>query len=282
MDELVYLFELDSVRSTPEEILRGQRAMFREVALKGNRVVLTFNQLTDSHGFLCAVGERLWEQVAAQGSPNRRSDWYAALRRDRGDWQARAMAEAVVDLCYNYTMAGSILGLEDCLGSGNGFPPGFLERLANYWADGQAGIHRFLRPDGIEGAPSPAAALPHWDTAVRLLESVPAAGGSWRRRMILSRLRQVGSVALYLLLFLVTTLFLDGVESGVTALGQRGRINEVVLALGNIVLFGMAGSLLSWWLRLPDILDSVRQLGHTVRDGFRLFRAGRWGRGTGE
>ena len=57
MDELVYLFELDSVRSTPEEILRGQQALFREVALKGNRVVLTFNQLTDSHGFLCAIGE---------------------------------------------------------------------------------------------------------------------------------------------------------------------------------------------------------------------------------
>ena len=57
MDELVYLFELDSARNTPEEILRGQQALFREVALKGNQVVLTFNQLTDSHAFLCAVGD---------------------------------------------------------------------------------------------------------------------------------------------------------------------------------------------------------------------------------
>lgn len=480
MDELVYLFELDSARNTPEEILRGQRALFREVALKGNQVVLTFNQLTDSHAFLWAVRdeksrgqilelfrmgalkysryappgyydgmpeeerrsigcqlvacrrehgmlfrhgalkayeplpdrapqrvirtashyvqdaverclndtgetflfsalpfqstdrmvlraisyalqysdpavldvclaqegedrerldfarayvelllslsreplavnpqrqdrsrpmtavleqviqacrevpadpayplwelmgrgagvlERLWDQVAARGSLNRRSDWYAALREDSSSREERCMAEAMVDLCYNYTMAGSISGLEGSAGPDTGFPHGFLERLADYWADGQTGVHRFLQPDSTDTAPRPAGALPHWDTAVRLLKSVPAGGGTWRQRMLGSHLRQVGSVALYLLLFLATSLLLDSIEGGVTTLGERGRINEAVLALGNIVLFGIAGSLLSWWLKLPDILDSVRQLGHTVLDIIRLFRARRW------
>lgn len=477
MDELVYLFELDSVRSTPEEILRGQQALFREVALKGNRVVLTFNQLTDSHGFLCAIGEeksrgqilelfrmgalkysryappgyydglpdqgrraltdqlaacrlehgelfrqgalkayeplpdrapqrvirtashyvqdsverclndtgetflfsalpfrstdrtvlraisyalqysdpavldtcparsegdrkrlafakayvelllslsreplavnperqdrsrpmtavleqviracreaspypayslweqlgrgaevleRLWNRVAAQGSPNRRSDWYAALLADEGPREDRCMAEAIVDLCYNYTMAGSISGLEESVGTGTGFPPGFLERLAAYWADGQTGAHRFLQPDSTAAAPRPAGALPPWDTAARLLKTVPAAGATWERRMLGSHLRQVRNVALYLLAFLITSLLLDSLEGGVTTLGERGRINEAVLALGNIVLFGIAGSLLAWWLKLPDILDSVKQLGHTVLDVVRLFRA---------
>ena len=55
MDELVYLFELDSVRNSTEEIRRAQWALFRETVLKGNRVVLSFNQLTDSEGFLWAV-----------------------------------------------------------------------------------------------------------------------------------------------------------------------------------------------------------------------------------
>ena len=64
MDELVYLFELDSARSSPEEILRGQRALFREVALKGNRVVLTFNQLTDSRVFLSALDGENYEWIA--------------------------------------------------------------------------------------------------------------------------------------------------------------------------------------------------------------------------
>lgn len=66
MDELVYLFELDSVRNSPQEILRAQWAMFREVALKGNRVVLSFNQLTDSEGFLCGVRDpKLYPHLAA-------------------------------------------------------------------------------------------------------------------------------------------------------------------------------------------------------------------------
>ena len=80
---------------------------------------------------------------------------------------------------------------------------------------------------------------------------------------------------LYLLLFLATSLRLDGMEGGVTALGERGRVNGLAMTLGNIVLFGIAGSLLSWRLKLPDILDSVKQLGHMVRDSLRLLRAGR-------
>ena len=48
MDKLVYLHELDSVHTSQEEILRGQQALFEEIVLNGNQVVLTFNQLTDS------------------------------------------------------------------------------------------------------------------------------------------------------------------------------------------------------------------------------------------
>lgn len=55
MNKLVYLHELDSVRNTPEEILRGQQAMYQEIVLNGNCVVLTYNQFTDSKAFLCSV-----------------------------------------------------------------------------------------------------------------------------------------------------------------------------------------------------------------------------------
>lgn len=55
MNRLVYLFELDSVRNTEEEIKTGQQAMFEEIAENGNSVVLSFNQLTDSHAFIAAV-----------------------------------------------------------------------------------------------------------------------------------------------------------------------------------------------------------------------------------
>lgn len=55
MNKLVYLHELDSVRNTPEEILRGQQAMYQEIVMNGNSIVLTYNQFTDSKAFLCAV-----------------------------------------------------------------------------------------------------------------------------------------------------------------------------------------------------------------------------------
>lgn len=58
MNRLVYLFELDSVRNTAEEIETGQQAMFEEIARNGNSVVLSFNQLTDSHAFIAAVKDK--------------------------------------------------------------------------------------------------------------------------------------------------------------------------------------------------------------------------------
>ncbi len=51
----VYLFELDSTRKTDGEIILGQKALYNEIVLNGNVVVLTFNQLLDSRGFLSLV-----------------------------------------------------------------------------------------------------------------------------------------------------------------------------------------------------------------------------------
>lgn len=51
MQKLVYLFELDSVRNSDNEILIGQQALYNEIVGNGNTVVLTYNQLVDSRGF---------------------------------------------------------------------------------------------------------------------------------------------------------------------------------------------------------------------------------------
>lgn len=55
MNKLVYLHELDSVRNTEKAIEIGQQALFEEIVVKGNVVVLTFNQIADSEAFLCAI-----------------------------------------------------------------------------------------------------------------------------------------------------------------------------------------------------------------------------------
>ncbi len=55
MNKYVYLFELDSVRKTDEEIIEGQRALYDEIVTNGNVVVMTYNQLVDSRGFFSLI-----------------------------------------------------------------------------------------------------------------------------------------------------------------------------------------------------------------------------------
>ena len=58
MRKQVYLFELDSVRKTDAEIETGQRALYDEIVVNGNTVVLTYNQLVDSRAFFSLLDEK--------------------------------------------------------------------------------------------------------------------------------------------------------------------------------------------------------------------------------
>lgn len=55
MNKLVYLFELDSVRITTEEIQHAQEALFDEIVKNGNFIACTFNQIVDSPAFLAIL-----------------------------------------------------------------------------------------------------------------------------------------------------------------------------------------------------------------------------------
>lgn len=54
-DHVVYLHEFDSVRSSKAEIDYAQRALFEEIVSNGSKVVLSFNQLTDSWAFVSMI-----------------------------------------------------------------------------------------------------------------------------------------------------------------------------------------------------------------------------------
>lgn len=58
----VYLFELDSVRKTDEEIEIAQNALLDEIVLNGNVVVMTYNQLVDSRGFFSLLCNDKYEE----------------------------------------------------------------------------------------------------------------------------------------------------------------------------------------------------------------------------
>ena len=53
----VFLFELDSVRKTDEEIIYGQKMLFDEIVRNGKVVVLTYNKLIDSRGFYSLINK---------------------------------------------------------------------------------------------------------------------------------------------------------------------------------------------------------------------------------
>ena len=58
MNKLVYLHELDSVRNTKAEMIKAQQAMYEEIVINGNTVVLTFNQFADSKSFLIGINDK--------------------------------------------------------------------------------------------------------------------------------------------------------------------------------------------------------------------------------
>jgi hypothetical protein len=57
-NRFVYLFELDSVRTSDAEICAGQQALWNEIVRRGNTVVLTYSQLVDSRGFFSLLSHR--------------------------------------------------------------------------------------------------------------------------------------------------------------------------------------------------------------------------------
>lgn len=52
---VLYLYELDSVRNSLEEISYAQDALFEEIVTNGNRVVISLNQLTDSMAIMSLI-----------------------------------------------------------------------------------------------------------------------------------------------------------------------------------------------------------------------------------
>lgn len=220
-----------------------------------------------------------------------RSNWYALLHQ-RGPEPHIKLAEAVVDLCYHYTMEASISGAARHYWDDSSFREDFLCRLRLYWADGKAGVHQFPNRDSRALSAPVSIKLPPWDAAVRLLKDAPAREESrpdaelygaadakerrvWYWRIGRSLLKQFGAACVYFALFLATSYGLDTLENCFSEMGGQLLSNELLLSLLNIILFGLLGSVVSVVFHLPDILDNIKDFFTTAWDGIRLMRAPR-------
>jgi|GEM_PF-778404 len=64
MKKLVYLFELDSACNSKKEIINAQYILFKEILFKGNKVVLSYNQLSDSKVFFKMIeNDKIYEHL---------------------------------------------------------------------------------------------------------------------------------------------------------------------------------------------------------------------------
>lgn len=64
MNKLVYLYELDSVYTSPSDVKMAQKTLFQEIYRKGNQIALSFNQLIDSKAFHALIqNDRIYPKI---------------------------------------------------------------------------------------------------------------------------------------------------------------------------------------------------------------------------
>ena len=132
--------------------------------------------LPQVHALLITLRQTMF---GANHSINNRSNWYDELIQ-MGPEPPLLLAEAVVDLCYNYTMEASISGIDRRLDTAS-FWEDFLCRLRLYWKDGKQGIHQFQKGDLCTLTAHEAQKLPPWGAGLRLLKATAPKGGCGSR-----------------------------------------------------------------------------------------------------
>lgn len=238
--------------------------------------------LPQAHALLITLRQTMF---GANHSINNRSNWYDELIQ-MGPEPPVLLAEAVVDLCYNYTMEASISGIDRRLDTAS-FWEDFLCRLRLYWKDGKQGIHQFQKGDLCTLTAHEAQKLPPWGAGLRLLKATAPKGGAaavlgeatahpkgqrgWYFRIGCSLLKQLWTATVYSALFLGTSYILDLMEGWLSEQGAQVQLSGLFLSLLNIVLFGLLGSLVSVMFGLPDILENMKAFATAACDGVQLL-----------
>lgn len=295
--EMILQLSREPLAANPEKI--GVRVSFGDMLERIQQVCTgAFPELGDETAQLLPQAldclEILQKTAFGPGRPiHNRSNWHEELRRF-GQEPAALLAEAVVDLCYNYTMEASISGVARHYWDDASFREDFLCRLRLYWEDGRKGIHQFQKGDLRALSLPTIDKMPPWDVAVRLLKSMPARmertgdcgetvyessdarkKREWYWRICRGLLKQLNAALIYLILFMGTSFMLDCMENSMSDIGAQFQFDGLFLSLFSIVLFGVAGSKLSQWLKLPDILDTIKSFPITMHDAACLLTAPR-------
>lgn len=103
-------------------------------------------------------------------TPNNRSNWHNDLQEKKP--VGHRMAEAIVNVAYNYTVEDSISGISKHYDDNdiNDFYQDFAHRFEKYWAECEKGIHQLCPPKKTaHELYKDWKGMPHWATATRLV-----------------------------------------------------------------------------------------------------------------
>ena len=234
-----------------------------------------------------ARDEILQQEGGARFVQNR-SVWFKQLNEAPSS-QATFMAQAIVDLCYNYTIEDSILdvSLHYDPGAQETFFQDFQRRLQAYWQDYQEGIHQFYEGDAVpqDQLNIP---LPNWATAVRLYEAHGNSAASnqrsyeknydqekhsWRMCIAKAFVRAVCFSLVYIVLLVVIDLAMGNVEDFLFPADGLGASQALLVAIMTSLLFGIAGSVITMVTKLPDFLDIFKSMFRWVQDVLITWRS---------
>lgn len=220
-------------------------------------------------------------QTDGGGNKDNRSAWVNKLYKYENS-RAVCMAEAICDICYNFTIEESIWNVSRHFDGSDreAFLDVFDERLKSYWDDYLQGIHIFHegdRNDAVEYN----ARLPHWITAVRMYsahEKEQQFSGEgyengystekrrWKRRVLRSFIITSLVSFVYIVILVVIDLVMEQLQGLLFDTDNLAVLQQLLMAALSSLVFGVLGSVVTLVSRLPDFLDAFRSIFHCIED----------------
>lgn len=248
-------------------------------------------------------------EAIPQNNKNNRSYWVDSVKEaSQIREKSRCMAEAIIHICYNYTMEESIADITKHYEEGNmkSFEKDYIYRLEKYWKEFEMELHQLPYVESNEWQ-SYEFDFPKWDTAERIIAAdksiyrkkqennlqnsedqsvlyeynIKKERKKWSHRRIWLIARQMLNALLYVAVFCLIDWVMGNVEDIISQFldVSISALDAVLVFLINALIFtvllGIISSLISVFFKLPDILECIEAIGNCFRDAARIMKSPR-------
>lgn len=287
ISEKIFTDYLDKVFS----FIHDQRPTSFKNILEQKGLYQTFN---DAVSLLESLKVKMQNENKEENYLQNRSNWVLQWN-ELESCELHSMAEAIVDLCYNYVVEDSISEVSKHYTKleAENFQNEFANRLIEYWESQISRDHKFMKGDRIEVVEYDELEMPPWRKATRLLDMNPITlflmknikwimklvmkttstnneqtynsgfqinKRLWKLQLCINFMSKILSAIIFIVLFLLvnnSNKFIQNFIEIVFNLSINIKSNDFSYDMFIGVLVAMATSIISKLLKIPDILDTV-------------------------